>query len=221
MQWRDYLAWQAAQAAAPEMAAHEAYWRDLLAGARPDLDLASDHPRPARRSFAGVRARAQTSPAHTAAVRALAKAQGCTLFMTLFAAWSSLLQRLTGQDDLIIGVPASGRPPEATSLVGYCSHLLPIRLVGAAAGAPFTERLADLRGRLLAAYEHQDYPFARLLRALGPAAPDRSPVLATTFNLEHASRPAAVSGLEVGFVPAPIAHTGFDLHSTCSTPARS
>jgi iturin family lipopeptide synthetase A len=213
MQWRDYLDWQQAEAGRPAMAAHEAYWHARLAGARADLDLPPDHRRPAWRSFGGARARAETSPAATAAIRALAKARGCTLFMTLFAAWSSLLQRLTGQDDLTIGVPASGRPPEATALVGYCSHLLPIRLDGTGAGAPFTERLADVRQRLLAAYEHQDYPFARLLRTLEPVVvPGRSPVLATTFNLERASRPMALPGLAVELGSVPIAHTGFDLH---------
>ncbi|MBN1204186.1 MAG: amino acid adenylation domain-containing protein [Myxococcaceae bacterium] len=213
MQWRDYLAWQQAEAARPAMAAHEAYWHTLLAGARPDLALPSDHPRPARRSFGGGRVRAETSPELTAAVRAFAKEHGCTLFMTLFAAWTSLLQRVTGQEDLTVGIPASGRPPEATSLVGYCSHLLPIRLDRGIAGTAFTEQLSDIRRRLLTAYEHQDYPFARLLRTLKPDIdPGRSPLLATTFNLERASRPLAIAGLEADLVSAPIAYTGFDLH---------
>jgi glutamate-1-semialdehyde-2,1-aminomutase len=212
LQWRDYLGWQEQQELTPAMAGHEAYWLARCEGASPGLDLPADRPRPAGKSYRGGRVTALLEEDQTQALIALGRDQGCTLFMTLFATWSSFLQRLTDQGDLTIGVPVSGRPPPAADTVGYCSHLLPIRML-AEEGATFTEHLARTRETLLSAYAHQDYPFARLIQKLQLAPdPSRTPLLATAFNLERPVPLIGLAGLEMSLVPQPVGYTGFDLH---------
>ena len=214
LQWRGYLRWLEEQETAPAMAEHEAYWVAQCESGRSDLDLPTDHPRPAGKSYRGGRVATLLEEDLTQVLRALGHEHGCTLFMTLFAAWSSFLQRLTDQDDLTIGVPAAGRPPEAAGTVGYCSHLLPIRLLaGGAAGASFAEHLAQTRETLLSAYQHQDHPFARLIQKLRlPSDPSRTPLFATAFNLERPVSLDGIPGLEIALAPQPLGYTGFDLH---------
>ncbi len=212
LQWRGYLRWLEQQEAAPAMAEHEAYWVASCEGAPSDLSLPTDHPRPTGKSYRGGRVTALLEEDLTQALRSLGREHGCTLFMTLFAIWSSFLQRLTDQGDLTIGVPVSGRPPPAENTVGYCSHLLPIRML-ADEGATFKEHLAQTRKTLLSAYQHQDHPFARLIHKLQLALdPSRTPLFATAFNLERPVSVAGIPGLEIALAPQPLGYTGFDLH---------
>jgi glutamate-1-semialdehyde-2,1-aminomutase len=212
LQWRDYLRWLEQQEPTPAMAEHEAYWVARCEGASPELNLPADRPRPASKSYRGGRVTALLEEDLVQALRALGREQVCTLFMTLFAAWSSFLERLTDQGDLTIGVPVAGRPPPAEETVGYCSHLLPIRVL-AEDETTFTQHLTRTRETLLAAYQHQDYPFARLIQKLQLAPdPSRTPLLATAFNLERPVHLTSIPGLEVVLAPQPVGYTGFDLH---------
>ncbi|HTQ79686.1 MAG TPA: amino acid adenylation domain-containing protein, partial [Thermoanaerobaculia bacterium] len=210
--WRDYLLWQDRQQAAPAMAEHEAYWLQQVEGLRPDLDLSSDHPRPVRKSFRGARLTAELDPQQTEQLRRQSRQQRATPFMMLFAAWSSFLARRAHQRQLTLGVPTSGRPLAAEGTVGYCSHLLPIGVL-VEGSETFESYLKTTRETLLAAYQHQDYPFSRLLEKLALAPdPSRTPLFAATFNLERPLRLAALPGLEIGLAHQPIRGTGFDLH---------
>ncbi|HJW11402.1 MAG TPA: condensation domain-containing protein, partial [Albitalea sp.] len=125
--YADYVAWEAAEAASPEMREHEAFWLRRFAGSSlPVLDLPTDRPRSPVRSFRSRRIDHTLDAALVADVRKLGAKAGASVFATLFSGFAATLHRLTGQDDLVIGVPAAGQSASGmTSLVGHCVNLLP------------------------------------------------------------------------------------------------
>lgn len=211
-QFSDYVAWQAAACQSDAMAAHEAYWLQSLRGELPLLELPLDHARPPVRSYRGALASVRLNQARTQALQHLSRQHGVTLFMTLFAAYATLLHRLSGQDELIIGIPAAGRAmPGSEQMVGYCAHLLPIRhtLVG---DPSFSALLQALRTTLLTAYEHQDYPFARLLNKLNVVRDlSLAPVISSTFNLTQQPTLPPFPGLTATLGPRPTSFVDHEL----------
>jgi amino acid adenylation domain-containing protein len=189
-----------------------AFWRDQFADGIPVVDLLPDHRRPRVCQYRGQRRTMRLEPELAEQLRAFSRQQGCTLFMTLFSVYSLLLHRLTGQDDLVVGVPVAGRSLEKSAdLIGYCTHLLPIR--SRLGGSPrFLDYLAATKERLLAAYEHQDYPFAWLLEELNPPKDEgRPPFVTVTFNLDRPAAPPALPGLTAEAYAAPISWAPFEV----------
>jgi len=206
LQARDYAAWRAAQ----HFPAQRDYWLDQLAGELPVLELPADRPAPPLRSFRGGRHRAEVPAELFAQIRTLSRAQGCTHFMTLFAAYALWLHRLCQQDDLIVGMPVAGRGLKGGELlVAYCTHLLPIRS-RLAGEQPFTAYLRSMRDTLLAAYQNQDYPFAELLDQ-PQLRGRRANLVSTVFNLDRPGVAPPMAGLEVEWLSQPVRHTAFDL----------
>ena len=212
MQFRDYLIWQAQQKNSPAMAEHEAYWLDQLAGPLPVLDLPTDRPRPTTTSFGGSRVTWQIPRELADQLRQLARTQGCTLFMTLFAGFAAFLHRIADQADIVIGIPVGGRFPEGSSgLVGYCTHLLPIRSQLDAHGT-CVSYLQQMRRLLLNGLEHQEYPFARLYEKLNAAqGTQRSPVITVTFNLDQPLLLPTLGALDAALLAMPQETAAFDL----------
>jgi amino acid adenylation domain-containing protein len=176
------------------------YWREELVGAPQVLDLPTDRPRPPALSFAGAgeRLRLETS---SAALAGVSRAQGATPFMVLLAVYQTLLKRYTGQDDLLVGVPAAGRDrAELRDVVGYLVNPLVVR--GRPAEArPFSALLRETRRTLLAAFEHQGFPFPLLAERLRPERdPARSPVFQATLVLQRAEAtdPEGLAAFAVG-----------------------
>jgi hypothetical protein len=161
-----------------------AYWRRTLAGAPPFLDLPADHPRPARQTFRGERQFGRISGDVAERLRALGRAQGATLFMTLLAAWYTLLFRYTGQTDLVVGAPVSGRDETGTErMIGCFVNMLPLRC--SLAGDPaFSELVRRVRDVAVGAYGHQRLPFDKLVEELKPARDARrAPVFQVVLNM--------------------------------------
>ncbi len=212
MQFGQYLRWQAQQLQTQEMAAHESYWLEQFASSIPVLNLPTDHPRPPFKTYKGGRRTIKLEPALCHAVEKMGQAHGCTLFMTLLAAYTSLLHRLTGQTDMVVGIPTGGRSLEGSErLVGYCAHLLPIRSQIERRVA-FGEHLLNTRSVLLSAFQHQDYPFARLINKLDiPPDTSRSPLVTLTFNMERPVDMPPMFGLEAELYPRPISFAAFDI----------
>jgi natural product biosynthesis luciferase-like monooxygenase protein/amino acid adenylation domain-containing protein len=212
LQPREYARLQAAQLATPELAAQEDYWKGRFAAGIPALQLPADRPRPATPSYRGAVLATDLPPALWTVLQASARAERSTPFMLLAAVYLLLLHRLSGQGEVMLGVDVAGRPfAGAESLVGYCTHLL---LVASrpAGTETFRDHLGTVRHTLLAAFEHQDYPFARLLRQLDlPRDPARPLPIATTLNLD---RPLALpAGFSVDFAPISrsVVHSQVDL----------
>lgn len=181
----DYAAAQSASDADP--ADELAWWIALFADGGPVLDLPCDRPRPPIRTQRAGREDHLLPADLLADVRQLGTRRGASLFATLLAGFSALLHRLTGQDDMVIGVPAAGQAAAGLEgLVGHCVHMLPLRLQPHGE-QPFASLVEQSRGMLLDAYDHQRITFGRLLRAL-PIARDRSrlPLMSVIFNIDQA-----------------------------------
>jgi amino acid adenylation domain-containing protein len=209
--FRRYAAWREGlrEGRREETAAAEAYWRARLA-VLPRLELPADHPRPPSRSYRGGRHRAAGPPALLQAASRAGAARGATRFMTLLAAYAALLHRWTGQDDLVVGMPVDRRPPGGERLVGHAVDLAPVRSRGGA-DTSFAGLLAEVRGAVLDAREHE-LPFPRLLAALAPPRdPGRTPLVETIFNLDQDFRVPRAGGLAVAFATPVVRHVKFDL----------
>jgi amino acid adenylation domain-containing protein len=166
VRYADYAVWQRAWLADGEAEAQAAYWRGRLAGAPPALELPADRPRPAQRTAAGAHL-PFTIPAETAArLRAFSRGEGATLFMALAAAFSAVLGRWSGQDDVVVGTPvANRRRPELEGLAGCFVNTLALR-TDLSGDPSFRVLLGRVREATLGAFAHQDLPFDRVVDAL-------------------------------------------------------
>ncbi|WP_223270081.1 type I polyketide synthase, partial [Nostoc sp. 'Peltigera membranacea cyanobiont' 213] len=212
MQFREYINWQEQQSQTGKMANHESYWLEKFGKSIPVLNLQTDYPRPSIKTYKGSRQSIRLDANLCREIKKLNREQGCTLFMTLLAVYTVLLHRITIQDDLVVGIPAAGRSLEGSDrLVGYCARILPIRS-DVDGERLFSEYLQSLKTALLEAYEHQDYPFARLLNQLRAGWDfSRSPLVTVIFNLE---RPMAVDMFEIEteWFSQPISSVDYDLN---------
>lgn len=188
------------------------YWQRRLEGTLPALDLPTDAVRPALKTFSATRILRTLSPGLHRRLSTLGAKDGCSLFMTVLAGYVALLHRLSGATDIIVGVPVAGRPaPGDAKVVGFCTHMVPVR-VTVEPEQPFSVLLTHVRTAVLDAFDHQEWPFGRILDDL-TVEPDlsRTPVFATTFNLD---RPLAVSdfaGMPAALTALPVQATAYDL----------
>ena len=165
----------------------EQFWIKEMDGGVPGLDLPYDHPLPPELTYRGARQEIVLEPALIEALKKIGAAQRCSLFIVLLGAYGVLLHRLSGQDDLVIGVPFDS-PLRSESgernLFANTTNMLPIRS-RIDRDASFPEALLFLKNRVLAAAEHQDYFFGHLITKLGlPRNPARAPFFNVVFNLE-------------------------------------
>ena len=179
----DYTAWtldQAKRRGPTDMA----WWKRHLTGAPTVLDLPRDRSRPAVVSFSGARRASNVGTELTAAVTALAAAEGTTPGVVLLAAFSVLLYRLTGESEHIVGVPLADRGQAALEdLVGFFIRTLPLRL---AVGdhAAFAEHIQRCKAELASARQHADAPLERIIEQLGGGRDlTRNPLYQVMFNV--------------------------------------
>jgi len=181
-----YAASQAAWAESAQCHEDERYWLSRFDGAVPVLDLPLDGPRPRQRTFAAGREDVMLDAELVAALRKLGAVRGASLFTTLFTGFSTLMRRLSGQTDVVVGIAAAGQSMEGhDSLVGHCINILPVRS-DIAPGTGFAAALNATGNLLLDAFEHQQYTFGTLLRKLAIARdPGRLPLVSVLFNLDQ------------------------------------
>lgn len=164
--YMDYVSWQMQMLEGDEGARHWLYWQKHLAGDLPVLSLPVDKPRQLVQTYHGAVWRFRLASDLTNHVKQLAKAFHTTLYTTLLAVLLTLLHRSTGQEDVIIGTLATGRTQaQWADLVGYFVNPLIIR-AAITDQQTFAAVLEQVRALVLAALEHQDYPFALLLERL-------------------------------------------------------
>jgi amino acid adenylation domain-containing protein/non-ribosomal peptide synthase protein (TIGR01720 family) len=148
----------------------------------------------------------------TRQIKALAQAEGATLYMVLLAVFQVLLHRYTGQEDIVLGSPTAGRSrPEFGGIIGYFVN--PLVLRANLSGDPaFTDFLAQVRHIVLGALDHQDYPFPLLVDQLQPERDSsRSPLFQVTFALEKPHRNEHLSGFVLGQSEAQVDVGGLQL----------
>jgi amino acid adenylation domain-containing protein/non-ribosomal peptide synthase protein (TIGR01720 family) len=205
------------QSASADGSATEAldYWRRRFAGQAPVLELPCDQPRPASSGHRGGFRQALVAAPLYGQLRRLAADSRSTLFGVLFAGWSALMHRLSGQDSMVVGVPSSGVPATGAAL-GYGLRLLPIRS-DLPSGCTFASLLVGLRNRVLADQQHRDFSFGALLQSLGLRfGGDRPPLVTAAFNLDH-SRPLTRFGdLAAALATNPTGAAKFELDANAT-----
>ncbi|MBZ4420207.1 non-ribosomal peptide synthetase [Myxococcus sp. RHSTA-1-4] len=205
VQYADYARWQREWLQGEVLERQLSWWKEQLAGAPPVLELPTDRPHPPVQSFNGVHLPMRLPPELAGALRELSRKEGVTLFMTLLAGFQALLARYSGQSDLVVGSPISGRNwREVEPLLGFFVNTLALR-IDTGGGVSFRELLGRVRKACLGAFAHQDLPFEQLVDALQPGRDlSRSPLFQVMFVMPGATVPMTLSGLvseEVSFEP--------------------
>jgi amino acid adenylation domain-containing protein len=190
----------------------EKYWLEQFSELPPDLDLPTDRPRPAVRSFEGATYRRKISADAYKSVKRAGAKRGCTLFVTLLAGFQALLSRLSRQNDIVVGIPTAEQSLlDGQTLVGHCVNFLPLR-ARISDQIKFADLLSQQKKSLLDAYEHQTYTYGTLVRKLAlRRGSSRLPLMEVQFNLERVGTDSTFTGLQAEVDPNPKAFVNFDL----------
>ncbi|KAF9272600.1 hypothetical protein BGZ68_002271, partial [Mortierella alpina] len=182
IQYPDYAAWQRQSLTQDKLEDQAAYWRETLAGAPVSIELPTDRPRPSQQSFTGSSVAIHFDSQLTSALKSLSQKHGVTMFMTTLAAWSAILSRLSGQDDIVIGTPSANRNhQQLEQLIGFFVSTLALRLD--LSEDPSTGQLLErVRKTTIAAQAHQDIPFEQVIEIIQPPRrTDMTPLFQVMF----------------------------------------
>lgn len=216
IQYADYACWQREWLQGDALEEQLNYWKSQLTGAPAALELPTDRPRPRTQSYRGATQFIQIPTDVVEDLKRLSKQENASLFMTMLAAFSTLLYRYSGQPDIVIGSPIANRTrAEIEGLIGFFVNTLALRTD--LTGEPnFRELVRRVRGMTLGAYEHQDLPFEKLVEELQPVRDlSRSPVFQVMFSVESVALPAPqVPGLDFSVADSVIPVSKFDITLT-------
>ncbi|MGZ4113193.1 MAG: non-ribosomal peptide synthetase, partial [Tumebacillaceae bacterium] len=161
------------------------YWQKQLSGSLPVLNLPTDRPRPPVQSYRGAAHSFKVDGAVVQKIKAYGREQGTTLYMTLLATFQVLLHRYTGQDELLVGSPTTGRTrSKQANVVGYFVNPVVLR-ADLSEPLSFQAFLQQVRKTVLAALDHQEFPFPLLVERLQPQRdPSFPPLIQTMFVLQ-------------------------------------
>ncbi|MEV4234805.1 amino acid adenylation domain-containing protein [Nocardia sp. NPDC049737] len=223
VQYADFAWWQrqmlgAADDPASLMSAQLEFWRSTLAGAPDRLELPADRPRPAIASLSGGRVPVEIGARLHERLLALARSRGSSLFMVMHAALATVLGRLSGSDDVVIGTPVAGRgEPGLDELVGMFVNTLPLR-TRVDTREPFAELLMRTRETDLLAFEHADVPFERVVEELKPErSAARHPLFQVALAFQNVSTvDVALPDVRVARADVDTGATQFDLQLVLS-----
>ena len=213
IQYPDFAVWQRNAQARGDFDAPLAYWKKKLTDLPPALNLPTDFLRPFQATYRGSVHRFRLPAPLVASLQALSRSENATLFMTLLAAFQTLLFRYTQQEDVCVGTPIANRQSaELEPLIGFFVNTLVLR--GDLSGQPtFRQLLQRTRTAALEAYAHQDAPFEQVVEsAQAERSLERSPLFQVLFALQNT--PQEDLRLD-GTQPAPLQYLGgvskFDL----------
>lgn len=200
-------------AKSPEHAAVERYWLDLYKGPVPRLDLPTDRPRPKQKTYKGNRLDLLLTQDLVRGLKEVATRSGASFVTTLMTTFEVLLHKLTGDSNIVVGLPAAGQSDMGMKhLVGHCVNLLALRS-RVDEDQPFIEHLKARRTGVLDAFDNQKYTFGTLLRKLNvPREPGRIPLCPVVFNIDmNMDDGVAFDGLQHRFISNPRAFENFEL----------
>jgi hypothetical protein len=194
--YRDFVSWQREMLASRRGEKLATYWSERLAGNLPVLHLLCARTRPARPSHTGGLVPISIDTQLLDELRALARRHRATLFAVVLLAWSRLLVRESGQSEVIVGTPVSGRTrPEWASLIGFFVNTLPLR-VRVDPRESLTVQLSMVVDTVQSALEHQDFPFSLIVDRLKVQRDAvRSPLYQTMLNVVRVPRGGGVGDL--------------------------
>ena len=213
VQYADYAQWQRRWLADERLERQVEYWCEHLRGAPELLELPTDRPRPPTQSYRGAGVRIALGRELTAELKTLARKLNLTLAMMLYAAWSIVLSRLSGQDDIVVGMPvANRRRAELEGLIGYFVNTLAVR-IRLDDDPCVIDLLERTKALMVDAYAHQDAPFERVVEALRPARSlSHSPIFQVMLVLQNAqSGVLQLPDLQIVEEDVPLHTAQFDL----------
>jgi len=213
IQYADYAAWQRDRLQGERLEKEAAYWRETLRGAPALLELPTDRPRPAEQDYRGGLVGVELDAELTASLKALGLRTGTTLFMLMLTAWSVVMSRLSGQDEVVIGTPVANRSrSEIAGLIGFFVNTLALR-VDLRDAPTVTQALARVKALSLTAQEHQDLPFEQVVEQANPVRSlSYGPLFQVMFAWQNNERAEfGFDGLRASTLPAPHLVSKFDL----------
>ncbi|MGG3871097.1 non-ribosomal peptide synthase/polyketide synthase [Brevibacillus laterosporus] len=186
IQYKDFSVWQHEQSQTAMYKKQEEHWVQTFADEIPVLNLPTDFPRPTTQSFEGDLISMGTGKELMDGLYKIATDTGTTLYMVLLAAYNVLLSKYSGQEDLIVGTPVTGRSHvDLQSTVGMFVNTLAMRNKPVRSKS-FREFLLEVKRNALRAYENQDYPFEELVEKLKlQREVSRNPMFDTMFTLQN------------------------------------
>lgn len=196
-----------------EHATVEKYWMDLYKGPVPQMDLPVDRLRPKQKTYKGNRIDLEMAPELVRGLKEVATRNGASFVTTLLTSFEILLYKLTGDSDIVVGLPAAGQSDlDMKHLVGHCVNLLALHSTIEEA-RPFAEHLKARRTGVLDAFDNQKYTFGTLLNKLRvPREPGRIPLAPVVFNIDmNMDDGVAFDGLVHRFESNPRAFENFEL----------
>lgn len=213
IQYADFACWQREWLQGPVLQEQLEFWKKQLAGSSLVLELPADQPRPPTQSYRGARVSFQWPRSLADQLDELGRREGVTLFMTVLAAFQTLLHKYTGQEDIIVGSPSAGRNrTETEGLIGFFINTLPLR-ANLSGNPTFRELLHRTRDAALGAFAHQDVPFEKLVEEMQTSRDmSRAPIFQVMLVLQNA--PAdnlRLPGLVVESIPVDTATAKFDM----------
>ena len=163
----------------------EDFWLNSYKESVPVIELPIDYSRPPLRTYNSHRLDFPINETLINSLKELGKSSGCSLASTLLSAFEVFLYKITGQNDLVVGFPASGnRQYEMKHMIGNCANLLPLRSKIDPTFS-FLEYLKQRKPQLLDAYAHHQLSFGQLLKNLAIARdPSRVPMVPVTLTVD-------------------------------------
>ncbi len=186
LQYKDFAEWQQSDVQLERLAKQKAFWLAEFSEQPTVLELPSDSPRHMVDNHQGGFLGFALDPVQTQALKKLAEQEGATLFMLFLTIFKILLSKLSNQSDIVVGVPVAGRQhPDLDKIVGMFVNTLPIRNQ-VEGEMTFTTLLSNLKEKVLACYEHQDYAYEELVNQLNiERNTNRNPLFDVVFSYEN------------------------------------
>ena len=213
LQYADYAVRQREEHREERLQSDLSFWRHRLAQSARQLLFPTDRARPPRQTYRGMRRPIVVADSLTKGLTELSRRQGTTLFMTLLAAFMTLLHRYSGHAEIIVGCPVANRYlPEIDNLIGSFVNTLALNTT-IAGSSSFTELLSEVRSICLAAFAHQELPFERLVEELQPERNlNHNPIFQTFFAFQHTASPGlSLAGVSTESMEMASGTSKFDL----------
>lgn len=208
----DYAAEEVELADTTEVAETYAFWGEQFAQLPPALDLPTDRPRPARKSYKGATVTWKFDDQSYLSIKQRAADEGASLFAVLLSSFQLLMARLANQTDLAVAVATAGQMEiGADTMTGQCVNLLPVR-AQMDMNASFRDYLEEAKGNLLDVLDHKEITFGSIIRHLHvPRDPSRLPLVEVNFNLDRDGRGMELYQLETEIAQTPKKAVNFDI----------
>lgn len=213
IQYKDYSEWLRTEVQRERLTAQRRFWLDQFATEAPVLDLPTDFSRAAVRTGEGDSVSCRLSREEADRLRAIAAGEGATLFTVLLTMYTLLLSKLCNQEDIVTGVPSSGRShADLEKVVGMFVNTLAVRNYPRGE-LGFREYLSAVRTKVLDCFEHEEWPYEELVNELQPDRDtSRNPLFDTLFVFQEREGAAlAMTGLLCTEYRYERKSTGYDL----------